>query len=118
MRTSRTLIGTAAIIAGMLGLAGCASNPQALPEADFLELTGELASYADFPDETLIDLGKGVCEVRAAAENEGTTQLDASLQYLGMATDKGLDAGDVGSFLVYATGTYCPQHLEAGSLDQ
>lgn len=100
------------IAGAALLLAGCAAATPAIPEDDYIRFVSELPSYAEMPTATLADLGKGFCEVREVAESSGVTQVDAQLQYLKMATDEGIEAGDAGAFLAYATARYCPEFLD------
>ncbi|MHA6695629.1 lipoprotein [Homoserinimonas sp. A520] len=100
-----------AITAAALMLAGCSSQADSLTDEHYFSMVGELASFKGMPEANLADLGSGFCDVRETAEDSGFSQMDAGLQHLKMATDQGMSAGDIGSFMVFATARYCPQFL-------
>lgn len=99
-----------------LALAGCSPQTEAVPEDIYFELMADLPSFANVPDDVLTELGEGLCSVRDTADENDLSQTEAELRYLKMATDEGMEAGDIGAFFVYATATYCPQYVDGDSI--
>lgn len=99
-------------IVAVLAFAGCATvAPDRIAEEDYFSMVRGLASYEGMPDANLVELGDGFCSVRDVADESGADQLEVELQYLKMATEQGIAAGDVGSFMPYATARFCPEYL-------
>jgi len=103
---ARVIIGGIAVA---LLMAGCSAAPEALPESDYFEMVQDNVSVLDgATDEQLRTVGKQACEAMKSAGNDN----EAYAGTLKALLDSGLEAGEAGQFIVYATSTYCPDQVD------